>query len=338
MIGVGVVGYGYWGPNLVRNFYASRNADVVMVCDQQPELLEDLPRVYPNVEITADVDELLCHPDIVAVALATPVDSHYALAKRALEAGKHVWVEKPMAETSAECEELIELARNRELLVHVDHTFIYTPPIRKLRELIEAGELGRLYYYDSVRVNLGLFQHDVNVLWDLAVHDLSIMDYLIDEKPIRVSSTGVKSVPGQPESIGYLTCFFESGFIAHVHANWLAPAKVRQTLIGGQKKMAIFDDLDQAEKIKIYDKGVDLVTDPADVARMLVDYRSGDMYAPHLERAEALAVEVEHFIACIHEGKATITDGHMGLRVVRILEAATESMQRQGVPVELGLS
>lgn len=335
MIGIGVIGYGYWGPNLVRNFYASRNARVVMVCDQQSKLLGDVPRVYPNVHVTTNVDELLGCSDIAAVALATPVDTHYALAKRVLEAGKHVWIEKPMAETSAQCEGLIQLARSRGLLVHVDHTFIYTAPIRKLRQLIEAGELGQLYYYDSVRVNLGLFQHDVNVLWDLAVHDLSIMDYLIDEKPICVSSTGVKSVEGQPESIGYLTCFFESGFIAHVHANWLAPAKVRQTLIGGQKKMAIFDDLDQAEKIKIYDKGIDLVTDPTDVANMMVDYRSGDMYAPHLERAEALAVEVEHFIACIHEGKPTITDGHMGLRVVRILEAATESMQMQGVPVEV---
>lgn len=335
MIGVGVVGYGYWGPNVVRNFYSSKNAEVLMVCDRQLRLLEEVPRAYPSVRITADVDELLGCPEIAAVALATPVDTHYSLAKRALEAGKHVWIEKPMAVTSSECEELIELASSRGLLVHVDHTFIYTAPIRKLRQLINSGELGQLYYYDSVRVNLGLFQHDVNVLWDLAVHDLAIMDYLVDEKPTRVSSTGVKSVPGQPESIGYLTCFFESGFIAHVHANWLAPAKVRQTLIGGQKKMAIFDDLDQAEKIKIYDKGVDLVTDPGDVARMLVDYRSGDMYAPHLERTEALAVEVEHFINCIHQGKPTTTDGQMGVRVVRILEAATQSMKNQGVPVTL---
>ena len=335
MMNVALVGYGYWGPKLARNFSASKTAQLLSICDNRPGVLDDVPLMYPQVDTTGDFKALLTREDIHAVALATPVDTHYALAKEALLAGKHVWVEKPMAESSAQCQELVELAESRGLLLHVDHTFIYTAPVRKLRQLIEAGDLGKLYYYDSVRVNLGLFQHDVNVLWDLAVHDLSIMDYLIDEKPVRVSATGVRSVPEQPESIGYLTCFFDSGFIAHVHANWLAPVKVRQTLIGGQKKMAIFDDLDPSEKIKIYDKGIDLVTDPDDVARLLVDYRSGDMYAPHLDPAEALAVEVEHFVDCAEQGKATLTDGRMGLRVVKILEAATTSMQQGGQPVTL---
>jgi len=335
MMNIAVVGYGYWGPKVARNIATSPHARLMAVCDARPDVVAEVPRLYPQTEACTDLDEMLQRADLDAVAVATPVDTHFEIGKKVLEAGKHLWVEKPMASTSEECRILNELAAERGLLVHVDHTFIYTAPVRKLRDMITADELGRLMYYDSVRVNLGLFQHDVNVLWDLAVHDLSIMDYLIDEKPIRVSATGVQSVPGQPESIGYLTCFFESGFIAHVHANWLAPVKVRQTLIGGSKKMAIFDDLNPSDKIKIYDKGVDLVSDPEDVEKLKVDYRSGDMFSPHLGQQEALALEVQHFVTCIKESKPSLTGGDMGLRVVQILEAATKSMQHHGVPVSL---
>jgi predicted dehydrogenase len=276
-------------------------------------------------------------PRVDVVAVATPVSSHFEIARRALEAGKHVFIEKPMTATVEEGMQLLDLAERRGLIVGVDHTFVYTSAIRKMRELVESGDLGDIYYYDSARVNLGLFQHDVNVIWDLAVHDLSIMDYVLKQRPIAVSATGLAHVPGQPENIAYLTCFFEENLIAHINVNWLAPVKIRRTLLGGNKKMIVYDDLEASEKIKVYDKGITLNNQQNGEKRyqMLVGYRAGDMYAPQLDVTEALSVELKQFIACVEQRRTPLTDGQAGLRVVRILEAATQSMAERGRVIEL---
>jgi len=270
-----------------------------------------------------------------AVAIATPVASHFELALRALRAGKHVFVEKPLTDTAEKAERLISEAESRGLTLHVDHTFVYTGAVRKIRELVNRGELGDLYYYDSVRVNLGLFQSDVSVIWDLAVHDLSIMDYVFPEKPVAVCATGVKHVPGKPANIAYLTLFFDNDAIGHLHVNWLAPVKVRRTFVGGSRKMIVYDDVEPSEKVKVYDKGITLNGNKETLYRALVTYRMGDMWAPRLETMEALQVEAEHFVRCVTEGERSITDGHSGLRVVRILEAATRSLKERGRAVWL---
>lgn len=335
MIQIGVVGYGYWGPNLVRNFAEAKGARVACVCDSQASRLEPLRARYPAIETTTDFDGLLGNADIDAVVVATPVSTHFDLAMRALEAGKHVLVEKPLATSADEGRRLVEEARKRERVLMVDHTFVYTGAVRKIRELAESGRLGEILYYDSVRVNLGLFQHDVNVIWDLAVHDLSIMDFVLPFKPRAVSATGMSHVAGQPENIAFITLFFEASMIAHIHVNWLAPVKVRQTLIGGSKEMVVYDDLEPSEKIKIYDKGVTLTEESEAIYEMRVGYRSGDMLAPELDRREALAREADHFLDCIRTGERPETDGESGLRVVEILEAATQSMSEQGRPVDI---
>ncbi len=335
MIGIGVIGYGYWGPNLVRNFAQVDGAGVVAVCDGRQERLGVVNKLYPAVNTYTDAGAMLADPAVDAVVIATPVSTHYPLAKQALLAGKHVFVEKPFTATSAEGEELIALADERELTLMVDHTFIYTSAVRKIHELVSAGELGKLYYYDSVRVNLGLFQSDVSVMWDLAVHDLSIMDYLLDCDPVTVSATGVAHVPGQPENMAYLTCMFPDNLIAHFHVNWLAPVKVRQTLLCGSEKMVVFDDVDMSEKVKVYDKGVILDEAEEAVYQRHVGYRTGDMWAPRLDNVEALAIETQHFVDCIISGDTPLSDGRAGLRVVRILEAAHESMARRGLPIEI---
>lgn len=335
MIGVGVIGYGYWGPNLVRNFAESRSARVVAVADARAERLANVTRRYPTVEVTTDVAALIGNPAIDAVAIATPVFSHFELAMAALRAGKHVLVEKPIASTSDEAARLIDEAARRNLVLMVDHTFVYTPAVQKIRELMTGGELGELYYYDSVRINLGLFQHDVNVLWDLAVHDLAIMDYLLESRPIAVSATGVAHVPGEPENIAYMTMLFDGRLIAHVHVNWLAPVKVRRTLIGGSRRMIMFDDLEASEKVKVYDRGISVNPSAENVYQMLVGYRAGDMWAPQLAITEALATEVAHFVDCVVGAQRPLTDGHAGWRLVRLLEAATESMRSRGATVVL---
>ncbi|NTU77956.1 MAG: Gfo/Idh/MocA family oxidoreductase [Chloroflexales bacterium] len=335
MIGIGVIGYGYWGPNLVRNFSQAQGAQVIAVCDQRPERRAQVEQIYPSVKTYADVSEMLSNPAVNAVAVATPVSSHFPLALKALEAGKHVFVEKPFTATAAEAEQLLEEAEKRRLTVMVDHTFIYTSAVRKIKELLDNGSLGQLYYYDSVRVNLGLFQHDVNVLWDLAVHDLSIMDYLIGRSPTMIAATGMSHVPGRPENLAYLTCFFSNNLIAHFHVNWMAPVKLRQTLIGGSEKMIVYDDIEMSEKIKVYDKGI-IVSDAADaVYQRHVGYRTGDMWAPRLDNIEALKIEAEHFVECINSGGQPLSSGQAGLRVVRILEAASRSMANHGQPVEI---
>ncbi|GLS30376.1 Predicted dehydrogenase [Mesorhizobium albiziae] len=338
MIGVAVVGYGYWGPNLVRNLSDLQGARLVTVCDLKASRLESVRNRYPSVTLTENYDDVLSDPRVQAVAIATPVSTHFRLAMSALMAGKHVFVEKPIASSAEEAERLVDEAARRGLVLAVDHTFVHTGAVRKMRELVEAG-LGQIYYYDSVRVNLGLFQHDVSVLWDLAVHDLSIMDYVLPSKPVAVSASGVSHVAGEPENIAYLNLLFENNLIAHIHVNWLAPVKVRRTLVGGSRRMIVYDDLEPSEKIKVYDKGITLNGNPhlsgENAYQAMVGYRTGDMWAPHLEVTEALGTELREFVDCIENNKTPIADGHAGLRVVRILEAASQSLAQRGRVIDL---
>lgn len=335
---IGVIGYGYWGPNLVRNFSEVPDAQVVAVSDLDEQRLRLVKARYPGIAITTDHETLLSNRDIDAIVIATPVASHYAIALQALSSKKHVFIEKPLTQTAAQGERLIEEADKHNLTLHVDHTFVYTGAVRKIRALVSDGEVGELYYYDSVRVSLGLFRPDVNVIWDLAVHDLSIMDYVFPLSPIAVSATGVSHVPGEPANIAYLTLFFENNAIAHLHVNWLAPVKVRRTLIGGNRKMIIYDDLEPSEKVKVYDKGITVNGSKESMYDVMIGYRTGDVWAPKLEVTEALLAEARYFIRCITHGERSITDGRAGLRVVRILEAATQSMNTRGRPVELNFN
>ena len=337
MINVGVIGYGYWGPNLVRNFMAAPGSAVTRVCDLREERLAPLNKLYPGIKTCSNATNLINDPQIDAVVIATPVSSHYDLALAALQAGKHVLVEKPFAAKSDQAKRLIDEAAARDLILLVDHTFVYTPAVRKIRELITSGQLGDIYYYDAVRVNLGLFQHDVNVIWDLAIHDLSIMDYVLPAKPVAISATGISHIPGQPENVAYITLFFSGAQIAHVHVNWLTPVKVRHTLIGGSEKMILYDDLEPSEKIKVYDKGISVTPRQEDVYKMLVSYRSGDMWAPRLDNTEALQTEAQHFIECIEKGSRPDTDGLAGLRMVNMIEAAETSLRDRGRLIELQL-
>jgi predicted dehydrogenase len=336
MLNIGIIGYGYWGPNLVRNFSGVDGANVKAVADLNAKRLDRVKQLNPTIEVTTDFRKLMSDSEIDAVAIATPVSTHYDLALQALRAGKHVFVEKPLAETSEQADHLIEEADRRGLVLHVDHTFIYTGAVRKLHELVGAGDLGDIYYYDSVRVNLGLFQSDVNVMWDLAVHDLAIMDYVLPSKITAVSASGVSHVKGKPANIAYLTVFFENNCIAHLHVNWLSPVKVRRTLVGGSRKMVVYDDCEPSEKIKIYDKGISLHAEAEASYEQRVAYRSGDMLAPQLDIREALHVEAEQFIRCVTEGEESPSNGQAGLRVLRILEAATLSLNERGRPVTLG--
>ena len=336
MLRVGVIGYGYWGPNVLRNFMESPHCTVVGLSDVNESRLELARRRYPTVATTTDSASLIVRDDIDAIAIATPVSSHHQLALMTLKAGKHVWVEKPMAASVVEAEEMVTSASANGLVLHVDHTFVYTGAVMRIRQLIENGDLGDLLYYDSSRVNLGLFQRDVSVVWDLAVHDLSILAYLQDEAPVRVSATGISHVPGAQPDVAYLTVFYDSTFIAHVSVSWLAPVKIRQTLLGGSKKMVVYDDIEPSEKVRVYDKGITVDESNAeDVYRTLVSYRTGDMWAPKLDATEALGAEVAHFARCIEGVERQRTGGAAGLAVVRILEAATTSMAAGGAPVTL---
>jgi predicted dehydrogenase len=324
-----MVGYGYWGPNVMRNFNSVEGAEVTAVCDIDPKALERLHKTYPRIKVVSDYSDLICSKDVDAVAVVTPVFTHYEIARKALMEGKHVFVEKPFTYESSHAEMLIELADRKKLKIMVDHTFLFTGAVRKIKQLIDDGVLGPLYYFDSARVNLGLFQHDVNVVWDLAPHDLSIMDFLIKDKPEAVVATGQAHYNHCLEDVAYLTFYFPNNMIAHINVNWLSPVKVRTTLIGGQKKMLVWNDLDSDEKIKVYDKGVD-VQNKEGVYDLLVSYRSGDMWAPKVVQSEALRVEVEDFVACVQNGKQPINDGPAGLRVVRMLEAAEKSLKQKG--------
>lgn len=326
MIKLGVIGYGYWGPNIVRNFSGHQDCTVVAVCDRSSVALARVLARHPGVRVTTESDDIVLSPDIDAVAIVTPVSYHYELAKKALENGKHVFVEKPFTSTSAQAEELIELADRNHLQIMVDHTFLFTGAVRKIKQLVDDGTLGPLYYYDSTRVNLGLFQHDVNVLWDLAPHDLSIMDYLIGMEPDLVVATGGAHV-NCLEDVAHLTVYFPNRVLAHINVNWLSPVKVRTTLVGGQKKMLVWNDLDPAEKIRVYDKGADIKSELG-VHQLLVSYRSGDMWAPKVEELEALHVETRYFLDCIKDGRKPFNDGQAGLRVVKILEAGELSLKQ----------
>jgi predicted dehydrogenase len=333
VIRIGVVGYGYWGPNIVRNFGGHEKADVVAVCDKSPQSLERVRRAHPNMPVTSDYKEMLTAPNIDAVAVVTPVWTHFELAKKALENGKHVFVEKPFTYTSRQAEELIELAEKLNLKIMVDHTFLFTGAVRRIRQLVDDGTLGDLYYYDSTRVNLGLFQHDVNVIWDLAPHDLSIMDYVIEQKPEAVVATGACHLNGLADA-AFITLYYPNNLIGHLNVNWLSPVKVRTTLIGGEKKMVVWNDLEADEKIKVYDRGVQVTSGEA-VYQQLVSYRTGDMWSPNVEQVEALKLEAGYFIDCIRNNKKPFNDGGAGLRVVRILEAADQSLRQKGQIVQL---
>src|SRR3989475_3844962 len=333
-IRVGVIGYGYWGPNVVRNFAEVTGAQVWALSGVSQERRDLAHARYPSVTTPTDCHELMADPAIDAVVIITPVSTHYPLALEALRAGKHVLVTKPMATSSEEAAELIEEADRRRRILLVDHTFIYTGAVRRIKELVDGGALGRLYYYDSVRVNLGLFQHDVNVLWDLAVHDLAIMDYILGEQPHSVSATGAAHIPGHPVNMAYLTCLFDNALIAHHHVNWLAPVKVRRTLVCGERQMIVYDDLEPSEKVKVYDRGVTVNGGPERVAKSMIDYRSGDMWAPKISLTEGLRVEAQHFVECVRGGRTPLSDGQAGLRVTRLLEATTRSLAQRGQPVE----
>jgi predicted dehydrogenase len=338
MIRVGVIGYGYWGPNIVRNFMEVPGATVVVVSDVCVERLDQVRLRYPSVKVTTNARELFADPQIDAIIVVTPVSTHFELAVEALRAGKHLLVEKPLAATSEQALTLIEEAQRRNLVLMVDHTFVYTGAVRKIREIVSSNTLGDIYYYDSVRVNLGLFQADVNVIWDLAVHDLSIMDYVLPIKPIAVSATGISHIPGKPENVAYMTLFFPNRQIAHLHVNWLAPVKVRRTLIGGSERMIVYDDLEPSEKVKIYDRGVTLFPQSEAAYELLVSYRSGDMRAPRLDVTEGLRTETLHFIDCVENNKRPETDGQGGLRIVRIVEAAEKSLRNRGQLEEIALN
>lgn len=329
----GVIGYGYWGPNVVRNLANLDGSQVVCIAEMSQAARHRAQKAYPGVTVTADATELLTSPDIDAVAVITPVWTHYELARAALENGKHVFVEKPFTSTTAQGEELIEIARRKNLRIMVDHTFLFTSAVKKICQLLDEGTLGKLYYYDSTRVNLGLFQHDINVLWDLAPHDLSIMDHLLQARPEGIVATGQKHLNCH-EDVAFMTLYFPEKVIAHINVNWLSPVKVRTTLIGGEKRMLVWNDLEHDEKLKVYDKGVN-ITSREGVYDLLVNYRSGDMWAPQLEQSEALRQELAYFVDCISTGKDPHNDGCAGLRVVKMLEAATESLNRRGAEVYL---
>jgi predicted dehydrogenase len=335
MPGVGVIGYGYWGPNLVRNFMSDTGWRVVSVCDRSEARLAEVSRVYPTITTTRDPEDLFRNPSIDAIAIATPVATHFELAMAALRAGKHVLVEKPIASTSAEASQMIDKAAQRKLVLLVDHTFVFTGAVRKIRDVIGEDSFGRLQYYDSTRVNPGLFQHDVNVMWDLAVHDLSIMDYVIGVNPVAVSATGLSHVPGQPANVAFMTLFFDSDIIAHINVNWLSPVKIRRTLVGGSKRMIVYDDLETSEKVKIYDKGITVTETPDDLRKLLISYRTGDLWSPKVNETEALRLEVAHFRNCIDGSEKPVTPGERGLAIVRMLEAADKSMQKRGEAIEL---
>jgi len=332
MINVGIIGYGYWGPNLVRNFFGAKNCTVKAVADARPARLEHLSKNFPSIKPFANADELISDPEIDAVIIATPVFTHFPLAEKALLQGKHVLIEKPMTSSVEEAEILIELGAKKKLLVMVDHTFLYTGAVEKIKEMIDHNKLGNLKYLDSTRINLGLFQPDINVLWDLAPHDLSILNYIIAEKPYSINATGVTHTNNGIENIAYLTVKYQSGFIAHFNCSWTSPVKVRMMLIGGDEKMIIYNDVEPTEKIKVYDTGYQYRTDE-EKKQILVDYRTGDIFVPKLNTTEALAGVANDFISSIMEKKEPRSSCQLGLDVVKILEASDKSIKNNGCEI-----
>lgn len=333
---IGVIGCGYWGPNLIRNFNARDDVDVVAVADLREDRLNFVRRQFPAIAVlTTRPEDILRSAAVDAVVISTPVSTHFALGKEALLNGKHLLMEKPFTATVQEAETLIELAERKNLRLMVDHTFIYTGAVATIKTFIDSGQLGELYYFDSVRVNLGLFQHDVNVIWDLAPHDVSIMDYLLNRKPRAIAATGVAHFESNIENIAYISTYYDNNLLGHIHVNWLAPVKVRRTLLSGSRKMIIYDDMEPSEKVKIYDRGVDIVKDKEQIYDLLIQYRTGDMLAPNVDLTEALKKVSREFVESIRDNRPPLTDGHAGLRVVSILEAANQSIRSNGRVVEL---
>ena len=335
MIKIGLIGYGYWGPNLARNFHFNNDLELTAICDFSSDRLKAACKLYPQVDCYDNVDDFFANTDIDAVAIATPVATHFELAKRAIDSGRHLWLEKPMTETVEQGEQLIKLAKKKKKVLLVDHTFVYTGAVRKIKDLIREGELGHVIYYDSTRINLGLFQQDVNVIWDLAPHDISIMDYLMPFEKVAVSATGSHYYGNGIVPKSLITIYMAADVIAHINVSWVSPVKIRQTLIGGSLKMIVYDDNNPSEKVKIYDTGVDLTFTKEELYHMKVQYRVGDMYAPKLEDHEALALETDHFVDCMINGTQPLTGGREGLQVVKILSAAEQSLKNKGAPVEL---
>jgi predicted dehydrogenase len=333
MINIGLVGFGYWGPNLARNFNHNGDMHLEAVCDFAENRRVHAGRLYPQVRLEQHPDKIIGSKRIDAVAIATPVSSHYELARQALLEGKHVWLEKPMVQTVQQAEDLIELADKQNKVLFVGHTFVYTGAVRKIKELVDKNEIGDLVYYDSARVNLGLFQQDVDVIWDLAPHDLSILDFIVPLKKLYVSATGLNYNGNGLNAKSMLTIFMENNVIAHINVSWLSPVKIRQTLIGGTSKMILYDDNHPDEKVKVYDKGIEIYETKEDFYRLNVQYRVGDMYVPKLENTEALAVATQHFVDCILKGQKPMTGGEAGLEVVKVLVATKESLKIKGAPV-----
>jgi len=334
MAGIAIIGYGYWGPNLLRNFSSVPGSTVHWVVDLRTERLEQIKKQYPGIRTTSSINDVLNDPAVTAIVVATPVQYHYSLAKTALEHGKHVLIEKPMTQSSAEAEELIAISREKGLVLMVDHTFLYTGAVRKIKDLINAGEIGEIQYFDSTRINLGLFQPDINVLWDLAPHDISILFYLINDRPVSVSATGKSHTPNGLENVAYLTVNYASDHIAHFSCSWSSPVKIRKILIGGTKKMIVFDDVEPSEKVKIYDTGYTVKSDE-DKRQLLIDYRAGDIHVPKLEQREALYGMAADFISAIDKGTTPVSGWKVGLEVVKVLEAAQESIKNRGREVEI---
>jgi predicted dehydrogenase len=334
MINVGMIGYGYWGNNLLRNFMNTPNCKLKTVCDLRPERLKIAQKTFPSIHITTSVEELIKDVEIDAIIVATPVFLHYKFAKMALEAGKHVLVEKPLTASITEASDLVEIANRKNLVLAVDHTFLFTGSVQKIKSLVDSGDFGTLQYFDSTRVNLGLFQPDVNVIWDLAPHDISILNYLVKEKPMSVSCTGQSHTSNKLENIAYLTVNYNSNFIAHFSCSWISPVKIRRILIGGDKKMCIYDDVEPTEKIKIYDTGFD-VKNEEEKHKMLVDYRVGDIYLPKISQKEALAEMASDFVNAIINNSKPLVDGEAGFEVVKILAAAQKSIDNKGAEMKI---
>ncbi len=334
MINVGVIGYGYWGPNIVRNLQGTEGAKLVSICDKKPGILMKIRKNYPNIKFCCNYRDITRSSNVDAIAIATPVSTHFEVAKDALLNGKHVFVEKPFTSNVRQAEELLDLADKKKLKIMVDHTFLFTGAVKKIKELINKKALGDFLYYDSTRINLGLFQHDINVIWDLVPHDLAIMDYIIKDRPVAISAKGVDHFGRGLEDVAYVMAYFKNNMIAHFNINWLSPVKIRLTLIGGTKKMLVWNDVDPDEKIKIYDKGVKVKGEEG-IYKLLVDYRSGDMWAPKLDRSEALKVELQLFVKYIKSSCPVINDGHAGLRILKMLEATDKSLKNGGKVIKL---
>lgn len=338
MVNVAIIGCGYWGTNLIRNFVVCPDTKVIWACDLDRDSMEKALRPYPGIKRTINLNEILLDGSIEAVAIAVPVHSHYSVAKACLTKRKHVLIEKPLASSVTQGLELIELARSKGLQIMCDHTFCYNGAVLKIKEIIDEGTLGKLLYFDSVRINLGLFQPDINVIWDLAPHDLSILDFIFDKTPEYLSATGVCHAGNNIENIAYLSLGYSNSFMAHFHLSWLSPVKIRRTIICGSEKMLVWDDLEPATKIKIYDKGINVrYDDRMQKEKLLVSYRSGDMYAPNVDGTEALSLMAKEFAACIRENRFSLTDGLAGLRILRILEASNRSIKNDGMTVKISI-